>query len=356
MHPKLTDQAVGDLPLSHGRADLLEEIMRTPVLDDTTTPSPGRAPGRTALWLAPVAAAAAVALLASSPAWWPDRSASPVTLEERVPDGPASQSPAQQPPPQQAPGHRAVLEASGWRVVYVSADHDAGGIAYERGDDQWLEVSWYPASSYGSYVEDREHITNPPAAGEPVEVLGAAGQLWAYSRRDHTVIREPERGHWIEVRAAGMDEAAYLALLEQLRLVDEAGFEAALPGEFVTDEERSAEVQRLVEEITAVSGVGPYDGAAPIRSGEADPYHLGADVAGGYACGWIMAYADAVASGDDQLADQAVEVLGTSRKWPVLLRMTRRGDFPEVIWGYADQVAAGQVPDDSGLEAAGLDC
>ena len=34
MNPKLTDDAVADLPLHHGRAELLEEIMRTPVLDD----------------------------------------------------------------------------------------------------------------------------------------------------------------------------------------------------------------------------------------------------------------------------------------------------------------------------------
>ena len=42
MNPKLTDDAVAGLPLHPGRAELLEEIMSTPVLDDR--PRPHRAP------------------------------------------------------------------------------------------------------------------------------------------------------------------------------------------------------------------------------------------------------------------------------------------------------------------------
>ena len=38
-------------------------------------------------------------------------------------------------------------------------------------------------------------------------------------------------------------------------------------------------------------------------------------------------------------------MLGTSRDWPVLDEMNERGDYPEVVWEYADQVAAGQVPE-----------
>ena len=60
MNPQLTDDAVAALPLHAGRAELLEEIMQTPVLDDRplATPDTRRRRG----WLAPVAAAAAICL------------------------------------------------------------------------------------------------------------------------------------------------------------------------------------------------------------------------------------------------------------------------------------------------------
>jgi hypothetical protein len=354
MHPKLTDQAVGDLPLSHGRADLLEEIMRTPVLDVTQTDR-AAGTGRHGRWLVPLAAAATVAALASVPTWWTTGGEDPGEPGRRaVADGPSAPSSAElsaEPsasasaePSGPRTGHLAVLDGGGWTVENVERSGGYGSISYSRGR-AWFEVTWYPASSYESYVQDREHIVEPPAPGEPVEVLGAAGQLWPYSAQDHTVIREVQDGHWMEIRGGGIGRPEYLDLLASLRLVDEAGFETALPEEFVTGGERGAEVRRILDEIIAESGAQPYDGAAPIRSGEADPYHLGVDVAGGYACGWITAYADAVAGGDDELADQAVEVLGTAREWPVLQRMDERGDYPEVLWEYADQVAAGQVPD-----------
>ena len=37
--------------------------------------------------------------------------------------------------------------------------------------------------------------------------------------------------------------------------------------------------------------------------------------------------------------------MGTSRQWPVLQEMDADGDYPEVVWDYADQVGAGQVPE-----------
>ncbi len=43
----------------------------------------------------------------------------------------------------------------------------------------------------------------------------------------------------------------------------------------------------------------------------------------------------------------------TSRDWPVLLEMDAEGDYPEVVWEYADQIAAGQTP--AGFEG-GLGC
>lgn len=330
--PKLTDDAVSRMPLEAGRAELLEEIMSTVAPDrptdrPTLVPSPSR--GR---WLAPLAAAALVAGIAAASLWasglLPDEDTSVATQ-----------------PGEQA-GNRAVLAAPGWEVTSTeSGDDGYGEVSYEKAGARF-SITWYPASSYESYVTDREHITDPPAPGKPVEVLGRPGQLWAYDAQDHTVIREVEDGFWIELRGSGMDEAGYRALLGQLTMVGEAGYEASLPEEFVTADERAAAIASMLKGITAASGAEGPDGLpVQVSPTEQDPYQLGADVAGAYACAWFEAFDNAVAHDQAGLADEAARVLGTSRDWPVLVEMNERGDYPEVIWELADQVAAGEVPE-----------
>lgn len=324
MNPKLTDEAVAGLPLHAGRAELLEEIMRTPVLDHAVTVRPRRN-----RWLVPLAVAATVAAVATAPVWWGSSDAGPTAGAPAVQDnGPA-------------PGY-VVLLAPGWQVDNVEADATGGSISYRNGRARF-EVTRYPAQSYAGYVEDREHIVDPAAPGEPVEVLGKAGQLWAYTPDDHTVIREVEGGQWQEIRAAGPDRTAFLELLGQLRLVDRDAFEAALPAEYVTAVERPAEIEAMLDGIATVADPLLPGGATPeLDSDQPDPYVLGAEVAGTVACAWMDEYVEARAAGDDARADEAVRVLGTSRQWPVLLEMDAEGDYSEVVWQYADEIAAGR--------------
>jgi len=329
--PKLTDEAVSLLPLQAGRAELLEEIMSTTALS-SPAPETEQLPSRRSRWSVPVAAAAAVAGIVGGSLW-----ASGLLPDE-------DRSVATQPGAQ--PGGRAVLEAPGWVVSSTEAGDDGyGEVGYEKGDARFT-ITWYPAESYESYVVDREHIYDPPAPGEPVEVLGRPGQLWAYDAQDHTVIREVDDGFWIELRGSGMDETEYRALLTRLAMVDRAGYEASLPEDFVTDDERSAAVASMLAGITAASGAEGPDGLpVRVRSTQEDPYQLGAEVAGAYACAWLEAFDNAVAHDQAGRADEAARVLGTARDWPVLDEMNDRGDYPEVVWEYADQVAAGRVPE-----------
>ena len=343
MNPKLTDQAVSELPLAAARAHLLEEIMSTPVIDTVAHEPTRRQQHRR--WLMPVAAAVTVLAVATTTAWWAEGGSAPAP--EPVPAAPVSPVAPVAPPAAQEAGYRAVLDAPGWKVENVEDDPRYGGsIAYSSGRES-LEVSWSPGDSYEDYVADREHIVEPPAPGEPVEVLGADAQLWAYSADDHTVIREVERGHWLEVRGSGMTRATYLELLTTLRLVDQAGFDAALPRSFVVSGDSDTAATTMMEEIFETAGARLPAGVAEfsIRSNEPDPYHLGADVAGAVACAWIGEYVAAVAAGDTARADEAVRVLGTSRQWPVLRTMVERGDYSDVVWDYADRVAAGDVPE-----------
>ncbi len=326
MNAKLTDDAVAELPLHRGRAELLEEIMSTPVLDDR--PVRTDPPRRRTTWLVPAAAAAAVVALVAGCAWLvagqgPGSSESGVAAAPTVSD-------------------RVLLDAPGWTVVHVG---DTDGVAYEKGDME-LEITRYAADSYDGYVEDRRHIVDPPADGEPVEVLGLGGQLWAYGPRDHTTIRQVQDGTWLEIRASGMGKPAYLALLGRLRAVTERSFEASLPEEFVDAGERPASIGQILSEIHRyVDPLLPSGKQPEVTSDEAEPYQLGVDVAGAVACAWFDEFATATAAGDAPRAQRAADALATSRKWPVLQRMDASGGYPEVVWSLADEVVAGQVPD-----------
>ena len=340
--PLLTDDAVSDLPLHRGRSELLEEIMSTPVVDDTPVRQQLRRPSK---WVAPLAAAAVVAGLVTIPVWWGSDD----------PDPAAPLAPAAQPEPAK-PGDYIVLDAPGWVATYTSQTKYGGEVSYSRrGAD--LKISSSPAESYADYVEDREHIVDPPAPGEPVEVLGKSGQLWAYSRDDHTVIREVERGQWREFRGSGLTKPQFIELLGQLRLVDLDTFEASLPDEFVTTSERDDVVEEMLDGIA--TALAPLDltpmrtPAAAFASDETDRYQLGAHTVGVVACAWLSSYVEGETSGDADQRAAAVDAMQTSRDWPVLLEMDAVGDYSEVVWEYADQLAASQTP--AGFEG-GLGC
>jgi hypothetical protein len=171
--------------------------------------------------------------------------------------------------------------------------------------------------------------------------------MWAYSATDHTAIREVQNGRWMEFRAEGVDQAGYLALLGDLRVVSTADFEASLPDDFVTRGERIQAGQQILDDIAAVSGAGLPDGVdVSFADGDAeDRYQFGAEVVGAYACSWLEALDNAQAHDQAEQVAAAERVLGTSHDWPILKEMDKTGDYPEVLWQIADDAHAGTVPD-----------
>ena len=330
MIPKLTDDAVSRLPLGSGRAELLEEIMTT-VAPDRQNAEPTRlAHPRRTRWLA----------RSPRPRWlpaWPaGRCGGSSTVRTRT-------APARWPP--RSACRRA--RPSCWTRRAGEVDSlDGDGIRFRNGDAE-LEITSYDAKQYDSYVTDRKHIVDPPAPGEPIEVLGRPAQMWAYSAYDHTAIREVQDGHWMEFRAAGLDRAAYLALLGQLRLTSDAEFNASLPEDYVAEGERAEAAEQLLGEIRGVSGAGYPRGETPsFAEGDAkDYYQFGAEVAGSYACAWLEQFENAKTHDQAGLASEAARVLGTSREWPILKKMNADGGYSEVVWQLADEAVAGKVPD-----------
>ena len=193
-----------------------------------------------------------------------------------------------------------ILDAPGWVVTSAYADDTSGEMTYEKGD-QSLDIMWGNADSYQGYVEDRRHIVQPAADGAPIVILDADAQMWAYSDDDHTAIREVENDQWIEFRGSGMREAGYLALLDQLRLTDLAGFEATLPDSFVVEDERARRGRRgprrdrRGRRPAAARGVD----RSSITSDQNDDYQFGAEIAGAVACAWLDELADAQQAGDE---------------------------------------------------------
>lgn len=346
LNPKLTDEAIDALPLHHGRTELLEEIMNTTVLDDSPSDWGVRAAAsrRPSRYLVPLAAASVVAALATITLWWSaDEPAAPGFATAPVSTAPAEGDP-----------YRVLLDAPGWTVDDASAEAD---IAYAKGDAT-LEINWYDADLYSGYIADREQISEPSGPGEPVQVLGRAGQLWAYNAHDHTVIRQVEAGHWMEIRGQSIDRAGYLDLLVQLRLVGLDDFEAGLPARFVTTVERDPATEAIVagiaEKLGPARGLSPMGTAQPTFASSANGrYDLGADIAGAVACGWLAQYDVARARGDSGAMTDAAQALATSHRWPILLELEPVGDYPEVLWEYADETAAGKSVDGY---RAGLGC
>ena len=259
MIPKLTDDAVAELPLGAGRAELLEEIMTTVAPDRpdrAARPVRNRGP---AGWR-PLAVAAAVAAVASTPLWWgggqdgsgrgPDRRRRSLLRSRR------------------APASARCSTAPGWEVDHVegtrstaarSATAKAGCRSRSRGTRQ---------SSYERYVEDRGHILARRRTGSRSTVLGKAGPAVGLQR--HRPHRDPraDQEHWMEIRAAGMDKAGYVALLDQLRLVSLAELRGHAPGRV---RHRASDPLRSQAILDGIAGGDRRDGAGRDDARHATP-------------------------------------------------------------------------------------
>lgn len=333
MNPLLTDDAVARLPLHDARSALVEEIVRTPVAGERPLAAVRASGARHRAWLVPVAVAAAVALLAAGTAWWANR-----------PDGRSAPPPVASTAPV-GDGYQAVLDAEGWTMTNVYRDDAAGEIGYAAGPAS-VKISWYPARLYRQRLDSRRHLTDPPSDGTAVDIAGRTGVMWDYAADDHTALRPVEAGHFLEVRGSGMDQQAYVELLGRLRMVDAAQLDAALPPGFVRDDQRGSQIQQILDGIALYADplLPAGHDRSEVTSDQSDPYQLGSDVAGRVACDWVAEYDAARRAGDQARAQRAVDVMATSRQWPVLREIADQGDTPEWIWAMADQMAAGQVP------------
>ena len=106
----------------------------------------------------------------------------------------------------------------------------------------------------------------------------------------------------------------------------------------VLPSQRPAVVDGMLADIPLPPGFDPeaVRASTPAVPG---PYHVGADVTGAVACGWIDSWVAARAAGDSAAAQAAVDALATAHDWDVLVEMEAQGDWPGVLWEYADALS-----------------
>jgi hypothetical protein len=337
-----SDEQVASLPVAQGRGELLEEIMNSSTETSDLAAATERRTARRS-WLVPAAAAAAVAALAvvaTIPLWGSDDGGS------TAPAGPPGSTSA---PADPAPLTQLALVAPGWTIDYTDFEGDEEqevNWVLDADPETSVQIKRMPArpgSTLATYTPQYRDVSDPDSDGEPTTIAGLEGRQWYYTPTNRVVALEPTGGYWYAVRARSMDDAAFAKLVPQLRLVDQDTLLRALPEDFVMPEEAAPTAQRILDEITTVTGTGLPPGTEQPTSDEFEPYQFAADITSAYVCGWIGVYVDAKASGDLAAATEAQRVLGTSRTWPVLLEMKEKGGWSEVIWDTSDEIGRGRV-------------
>jgi hypothetical protein len=252
---------------------------------------------------------------------------------------------------------RILVTKAGWKVRSVEGfGPTAGQMTFQLGPDKWvdhelpsgssheneapqLSVSWYPASQYDGYLQSRAE------KGDDVEqtrVLGQEAQVISYSASDHAVMLPPEGNVFLELRGRVGDRADFTEFLaNDLAKVGVREWLAAMPASVVTADNEGAAATAILTDVPLPPG---FDRKSVGSAVALDPYQFGAKVTGAVACGWLDEWTRARAAGDTAAQQRAVDAMATSRDWKVLRDMDVEGDYPEVIWQYADAIAAGTSP------------
>jgi hypothetical protein len=244
---------------------------------------------------------------------------------------PDREVPAQAPIAAAGAGAAPRLLLDGWSVTRVDDwKPDSGEMTFVR-EGRELEVAWMPADR-GLDLEEK--MGEPPA--RRVEVAGAEASVWHRREGDDYVASWRHGALTLMARGTAQSTDAFATVLAGLRPAGTEDWERAMPDRAVTPPEHDDAVGGMLAGLPLPPG---FD-ADRLRARKAtrDRYQLRAHVAGAVVCGWLAAWVRAEADGDAAAADRAVRALASSRDWPVLREMNAEGDYPEVVWQYADAV------------------
>jgi hypothetical protein len=122
--------------------------------------------------------------------------------------------------------------------------------------------------------------------------------------------------------------------------VDATAWLSAMPASVVKAGDQDTAVREMLKGIPLPPGFDPStiktEGLTKNR------YQLGASVVGTVACTWFQRWDRARHSGDRQGARAAIAAMHTARHWPILREMDKSGEYPEVLWAFADAMSSGR--------------
>jgi len=304
----VADDDLARFDLAAAGSELLEEILSQPRVEAMRRPRARRARAAAAL-VAAAAVVGAVAVQATR------RERATAWADELVAVAEASP--------------RLIVDLPNWRVSRADEFDGANGEMTFADGASTLDLRWQPPRSNEDLVKDRAD-----SAGESqrITVLGHDAVLFRYAgTTDYTTLWTDDH-HSLEARGAFPSINQYRAVLDHLRQVDADAWLSAMPDSVIKPAEQAAIVDRMLADIPRPDGF-----AFVVPSGAVhDRYQLGAAVSGQVACRWIESWIAARASGDAAAVARATAAMATSHRWTVLKEMDADGDYPEVLWEYAD--------------------
>lgn len=334
--------------IRRGLAVLVEDAPLAPEFDDlTVTRARPVAPAKaTPSAVAGLAAAAVLGIFVSG-AIWIGQGGEPSELATDPPTASSSTSAVTVATlADVAPGGfpHVLLDTPNWSVTYidynegtseeVNEDYAVSTILWSDGSAEAelrMNSGWH--ADFEALVADRmnsgQQLADQPIWNTTATVVtqnGTSGYvaIWVSNAVEY------------EFLIHGTDEATFRTLLSSLVQVPEDEWIATLPddGSIVTD--RSEAIAAYLEDVP----LPPDFEAASLAEGPIEHwYQVAAKTIAAVSCGWVEQWVDAKASGDTQAEQAAVDAMATSHDWKVLNDMRSEGDFPEVIWEYADAMS-----------------
>jgi len=336
----ISDSRVAAFDLGSGELDLKEAIMSTTL--ETPTPLEPVAP-RHHRRRRPLVTVGLVALSAAA--------ASVIGLVAVGHNGPGGGS-------AYAAEAVAVAEANDrvlirdWSVTRADEfSTDVGEMTFSDGEHE-VELRWGPAADYPDFLADRSRPDDADQLGT-VTVLGRPGHLFRYvGSQEYTTLVEPEGAHYLALRGALGSEAAYRDLFARLHTVDVDTWLDAMPASVVKPGSRAAAIDQMLVGIPLPAGFdrAELDASTSVN----DRYQLGAKVTGAVVCGWFDQWFTATEQGDTAGATAASAALVSSHQWAILQEMASSGDWPRILWQYADATKGASADLKDGLTRASV--
>jgi hypothetical protein len=233
---------------------------------------------------------------------------------------------------------RLLVTAPGWKVIRAD-NHDSasGEVEFSDGTDGHdLQITWYPARYYQTYLDDRANVSTPQES----TLLGRTATTVTYGNDEYATMLAPQGDTFVEIRGTAGDREAYDQLLQSIQQVDVDTWLAAMPASVVQPSAYPDAVSKMLDGVP----LPPHFVLTPPANDTViDRYQLGAQVMSQVGCGWIETWLDAKKAGDEAKAEYAVDAMTTASHAAILNEMAKDGAYTQVFQQLAQQLRDGEI-------------